>query len=102
MQVYKVTGQVTLSRAHPSFLGGTLLTTEAYGPTMLGKEDSNDVDLVVVWDEFGASVGSLIAVSDGAEAAQAFRPAQKPVDAYCAAILDVVSIQPEALSKIKK
>ncbi len=34
----------------------------------------------------------MIAVSDGAEAAQAFRPALKPVDAYCAAILDVVHI----------
>jgi ethanolamine utilization protein EutN len=51
-------------------------------------------DLVVVWDDLGAAEGSIIAVSDGAEAAQAFKPAQKPVDAYNAAILDEIRIKP--------
>lgn len=91
MQIYKVNGQVTLNRAHPSFTGGRLLTAEAIGETLVGREQS-DPDLVVVWDDLGAGAGSLIAVSDGAEAAQAFRPHLKPVDAYCAAIMDVVHI----------
>jgi hypothetical protein len=34
----------------------------------------------------------LIAISEGAEAAQPFRPELKPVDAYCAAILDSVDL----------
>ena len=39
-------------------------------------------DPLVVWDELGAGNGSLIALSEGAEAAQPFRPDIKPVDAY--------------------
>ena len=34
-----------------------------------------------------------IAVSEGAEAAQPFRPLDKPIDAYNAAILDAVDIR---------
>ena len=36
--------------------------------------------------------GSLIAVSEGAEATQPFRPELKPVDAYASAILDEVNV----------
>jgi microcompartment protein CcmK/EutM len=91
MQFYKVNGQITLNRAHPSFAGGRLLTAEAIGESLVGREQI-DPDLVVVWDDLGAGIGSTIAVSDGAEAAQAFRPHLKPVDAYCAAILDNIHI----------
>lgn len=94
MQLYQVNGQVTLSRCHPSFIGGRLLTAHAIGDKLMGRE-TGDLDLVVVWDELGAGLGSVVAVSDGAEAAQAFRPALKPVDAYCAAIMDVVHIDPQ-------
>lgn len=45
---------------------------------------------LVVYDEFGAGVGQLIAVSEGGEATQPFRPQRVPIDAYCAAILDCV------------
>jgi ethanolamine utilization protein EutN len=58
-----------------------------------GKEQ--DTDTIVVWDELGATPGTYIAVSDGAEAAQPFRPALKPVDAYCSAILERVEIAPQ-------
>lgn len=92
MQLYQVNGTVTLSRAHPSFLGASLKTAETYGETLLGKE-SKDPDLVVVWDDLGAAYGSIIAVSDGAEAAQPFRPSQKPVDAYNAAIIDELNVK---------
>ncbi len=36
--------------------------------------------------------GALIAISEGGEAAQPFYPAQKPVDAYNAALLDDVQL----------
>ncbi|HMP05754.1 MAG TPA: EutN/CcmL family microcompartment protein, partial [Lacipirellulaceae bacterium] len=49
-------------------------------------------ETLVVWDELGAAPGALIAVSEGGEAAQPFRPHLKPVDAYCAAILDNVHL----------
>ncbi|XZE20246.1 EutN/CcmL family microcompartment protein [Pirellulaceae bacterium SH449] len=91
MQLYKVIGNVTLSRAHPSFRGSSLKATVPFGDTLLGRT-VNDPDLVIVWDELGAADGSIIAVSDGAEAAQAFKPEQKPVDAYNAAIIDEINL----------
>jgi ethanolamine utilization protein EutN len=57
--------------------------------------------MVVVWDDLGAGLGSLIAVSDGAEAAAPFKPELKAVDAYCSAILDEVHIDPRALGQLK-
>ena len=101
MQVYKITGQVTLCRVHPSFIGGRLLTAESHAHELLGLPANPEGDTVVVWDDLGAYDGALVAVSDGAEAAQPFRPAIKPVDAYCAAILDEVSIQPSALQRLE-
>jgi len=46
----------------------------------------------VVWDDLGAGIGSRVGLSEGAEAAQPFRPELKPVDAYAAALLDDVDI----------
>ena len=48
---------------------------------------------LVVWDDLGAGIGSRIALSEGGEAAQPFRPNDKPVDAYNAAILDTIEIR---------
>lgn len=91
MQLYQVNGTVTLSRAHSSFTGASLKTAEAYGEALFGRK-SLEPDLVVIWDDLGATEGSIIAVSDGAEAAQPFRPNQKPVDAYNAAIIDELNL----------
>jgi ethanolamine utilization protein EutN len=91
MQLYKVIGKVTLSRAHPSFRSASLKATVPYGDELLARTLA-EPDLVVVWDEFGAAEGSIIAVSDGAEAAQAFKPELKPVDAYNAAIIDEINL----------
>jgi len=49
---------------------------------------------IVVFDELGAGVGSRIAISEGREAAQPFYPDVKPVDAYNAAILDTIRVEP--------
>lgn len=43
---------------------------------------------VVVFDELGAGPGSLIGLSEGAEAANPFVPRKVPVDAYCACLID--------------
>jgi ethanolamine utilization protein EutN len=52
------------------------------------------VEDVVAYDELGAGVGAAVAISEGREAAQPFHPAEKPVDAYLAAILDWVTVEP--------
>lgn len=101
MQIFKVIGHVTLSRSHPSFQGARLLAAEPVGATSIGGPAPVDPDLVVVWDELGAGIGSQIAVSDGAEAAQPFRPALKPVDAFNSAILDEVSHDSKTIQRLK-
>jgi ethanolamine utilization protein EutN len=60
--------------------------------TALRGDSSVEAEELVVYDELGAGIGSLIAISEGAEAAQPFRPELKPVDAYNAAILDRIEL----------
>jgi microcompartment protein CcmK/EutM len=94
MRIAKVLGSVTLNRQHPSLVGGALrlaIPQSLAGLTNLAAE-SSAADTLVVWDDLAASNGSLIAVSEGAEAAQPFRPNLKPIDAYNAAILDNVHL----------
>jgi microcompartment protein CcmK/EutM len=55
--------------------------------------DKPQADEMVVWDDNGAGVGSLIAMSEGGEASQPFRPLDKPVDAYASAILDEINLK---------
>ncbi len=101
MQIFKVIGNVTLSRSHPSFQGARLLATEPAGSSSIGGKAPIDPDMVVVWDDLGAGIGSNIAVSDGAEAAQPFRPEQKPVDAYNSAILDEIKFDNQITQGLK-
>lgn len=96
MHIYQVAGTVTLNRAHPSYLGSVLKLAEPIGETLIGQV-TPEPDAIVVWDELGAAVGSIIAVADGAEAAQPFRPNLKPVDAYNSAILDEININTQLL-----
>jgi ethanolamine utilization protein EutN len=91
MRIAKVVGTVTLNRCHPSFVGARLRLAAPLSLDEL-KSKQPQADEMVVWDENGAGIGSLIAVSEGAEATQPFRPELKPVDAYAAAILDEVNL----------
>lgn len=101
MQIFRVLGTVTLSRSHPAVMGATLLATEPVAGGSLGGPVPNDPDLVIVWDDLGAGVGAQIAVSDGAEAAQPFRPVLKPVDAYNSAILDEVNYDSQVIQRLQ-
>ena len=101
MKIYKVIGNVTLSRCHPSFDGATLIAAETEGQSTLGVDAPKNPDLLIVWDQRGAAAGCRVAVSDSAEAAQPFRPELKPVDAYCSAILDKVHIDERAINELK-
>jgi len=91
MRIAKVIGTVTLNRCHPSFSGARLRLVAPLSLAEL-KGAAPQADEMVVWDEHGAGIGSLIAVSEGAEATQPFRPELKPVDAYASAILDEINI----------
>jgi len=92
MRIAKVVGTVTLNRCHPSFEGASLRLAVPLSLAELKGEREPQADEMVVWDENGAGLGSLIAVSEGAEATQPFRPDLKAVDAYASALLDEVNI----------
>ena len=93
MRIAKVVGTVTLNRCHPSYIGARLRLVVPLSLAELRGELEPRADEVVVWDEHSAGLGNLIAMSEGAEAAQPFRPELKPVDAYASAILDDVNIK---------
>src|SRR5262249_2527715 len=87
MRIAEVIGSVTLSRCHPSLEGYRWIIAVPYSlKALAGKLPPDGEDLVVL-DEIGAGNG-LIGVSEGVEAMMPFHPERKPVDAYCACILD--------------
>ncbi len=94
MRIGKVIGTVTLSRRHPSMAGARLkLAVPLSWDNMSGRGEDSAGE-ITVFDELGAGVGSLIAVSEGREAAMPFYPEVKPIDAYNAAVLDTLDYQP--------
>ncbi len=78
MKIHKVIGSVTLARCHPCYQGTRLLATEPLEQSTLTGKPTAEPDLVAVWDDLGAGVGNLIAVSDGAEAAQPLSQTSRP------------------------
>lgn len=98
MRIARVIGTVTLNRKHESLQPGQFLIADAVDDTAL---DGIDKDIfqrrhrpmpesLIVFDQLGANVGQLIAVSEGREASAPFYPENVPIDAYNAAILDTV------------
>jgi ethanolamine utilization protein EutN len=93
MRLAEVIGSVTLSRQHPSLNGAVWRIAVPLSRQALSEKPTGGVEEFIVYDELGASEGSRIAVSDGAEASAPFHPHQKPIDAYNAAILDAIDIR---------
>lgn len=96
MRITEVIGNVTLSRCHPSLQGATWRVVVPLDQDGLRGDTSGRGEPFVVFDELGSGDGSLVAVSEGAEAAAPFYPEQKPIDAYCAALLDHIELEPSA------
>ena len=92
MRVADVIGTVTLSRCHPCFTGAGLRLVVPLTMANLLEEEEPTPEVLVAWDDIGSGLGSRVAISEGAEAAQPFRPEIKAVDAYVAAILDRLEI----------
>jgi ethanolamine utilization protein EutN len=102
MRIALVIGNVTLSQWHPSLTGATWRICTALDWAALERATldraaiesgrSSGEEPFVTFDELGAGLGSLIAVSEGAEASAPFHPEVKPIDAYNAAILDTIDV----------
>ncbi len=91
MRIAEVIGTVTLSRMHPSLAGYRWVIGVPFSLKGLheGKPDGEEL---VIYDDLGAGAGSRIGLSEGGEAAVPFAPEKKPIDAYCACILDSVTV----------
>jgi ethanolamine utilization protein EutN len=92
MRIAEVIGTVTLSRCHPSLAGYRWIIAAPFSLQALRSGAPDGEDLVVL-DELSAGHGQRIGVSEGVEATMPFHPAKKPVDAYGACILDIVSVE---------
>lgn len=92
MRIAEVIGTVTLSRVHPTMTGARWLIGVPLSLKALRDGSKADGEDVVIYDNLGAGTGSTIGFSEGGEAAAPFHPQRKPVDAYCACILDQVVV----------
>ena len=99
MRIAEVIGTVTLSRWHASLSGACYRLAVPLSLADLAGETEPSAEAIVAYDDMGAGVGSRIAMSEGGEAAQPFYPELKPVDAYNAAILDNIQLDPELTNK---
>ncbi len=88
MRIAEVIGTVTLSRQHPTLTGLRLVIGVPFSLRALRENAPPDGEDLVIVDVLNAGNGSRIGFSEGGEAAVPFLPERKPVDAYCACILD--------------
>ena len=97
MRVGEVVGSVTLSKKLPEVPDGRLLIVQPLNRDMIRADgtrgaDSRGSDPVVAYDELGAADQMRVALSERREASMPFMPANVPIDAYCAALLDDVTV----------
>jgi ethanolamine utilization protein EutN len=92
MRIAEVIGTVTLSRAHPGLARARWIIGVPFSLKALRRNAAPDGEDVVILDCLGAGNGNRIGISEGVEAAMPFLPERKPVDAYCACILDQITI----------
>lgn len=93
MRIAEVIGTVTLSRWHPSLSGATWKLVVPLSRAGLTGDVAGRGEPFAIYDELGAGLGSLVAVSESAEASAPFHPDEKPIDGYDAAILDHVDVR---------
>ena len=94
MRVGKVIGRVTLCQTYDTLVGGRFLIVAVQDRFALAGGVRKTSETLVVYDHLGAREGDLIAVSESREACMPFYPEKRvPLDAYNAAILDVVEIK---------
>lgn len=95
MRLGQVIGKVTLSRHESSYTGGRFLLVQPWSAAKYANPSAPAASEagLVVFDQLGAGLGSIIGYTEGSEAAKPFTQ-PTPVDAYCAAIVDEVFHQP--------
>jgi microcompartment protein CcmK/EutM len=92
MRIAEVIGTVTLSRWHPALAGMRWIIGVPLSLKALREDLAPDGEDIVILDQLGAGLGQRVGVSEGGEAAVPFFPEKKPLDAYCACLLDSLDV----------
>lgn len=92
MKLARTIGNITLSRFHPSMAAAQLRCVEIVDKIERINDDPLGGETVVAWDLCGSGIGDLVALAEGPESAQPFRPDIKPLDASIVALLDQVDL----------
>jgi ethanolamine utilization protein EutN len=92
MRIAEVIGTVTLSRVHASLESIRFVIGVPFSLNALQAGSAPDGEDLVIVDVLQAGTGCRIGFTEGGEAAVPFLPDRKPVDAYCACILDKVLV----------
>lgn len=92
MKLARTIGKVTLAEAHPGMKNPSLRLVEIVDSIDRVDEPHLGGDAIVAWDLCGTSEGDLVALAEGPEAAQPFKPAIVPIDAAIVALLDEVNL----------
>ena len=88
MKLARTIGSVTLSKAHPGMYQTKLRCIELIDSIDQLEQQPLGGDTVVAWDLCSTGIGDLVALAEGPEAAQPFRPDVKPIDASIVALID--------------
>jgi microcompartment protein CcmK/EutM len=91
MRLGTTIGTVTLVEPHPTVRGGVFRLVVPHGSGDLAA-GAGAAEPLVAWDDLGAGDGQLVAFSEGGEAAQPFKPADKPIDAFVSALIDQLDL----------
>ena len=92
MKLARTIGTVTLSRFHPAMSNAKLRAVEIVEDIDQLNEQPLGGDTIIAWDLCSTGIGDLVALAEGPESAQPFRPETKPLDASIVALLDQVDL----------
>ncbi|MGI9469494.1 MAG: EutN/CcmL family microcompartment protein [Rubripirellula sp.] len=92
MKIARTIGTVTLAKAHPLMEAANLRCVELVDTVERIHEEPLGGETIVAWDLCSTGIGDLVALAEGPESAQPFRPDIKPLDASIVALLDHIEL----------
>jgi microcompartment protein CcmK/EutM len=92
MRIAEVIGRITMSRLHPNIKAGRFVIALPMTKEALMDGAGSRGDEVIAFDNLGASPGALVGLSESREAANPFGKTKVPIDAYCALLIDRLSL----------
>lgn len=93
MKMARTIGTVTLARFLPEMTAAKLRCVELVDAIERIDTQPLGGETIVAWDLCGSGLGDLVALAEGPESAQPFRPDIKPLDASIVALLDEVELE---------